>query len=138
MSISSTLDGSFYIVSIWETALFFLWSFFLLRLCFTFYHMTLSEQLLSSFGWSFKAALRCRTSCSALIAALDPWSNCRVVSSQSLFHRYHIERYSYGLAKYVALPHSLDRSSLYSGRLHDSFCHICRSWMSMQTVSFLV
>ena len=65
----------------------------------------------------------CRTVGPSLTASLEPLAHRRNVASLSLFYRYYFGRCSSELAQLVPLPFSQGRSTGYSDRLHDFFCH---------------
>ena len=69
----------------------------------------------------------CRTVGPSLAAALEPLAHRQNVARLSLFYSYYFVRCSSELAQLVPLPLSRRRSTLYSNRLHDFFCH--HSWM---------
>ena len=65
----------------------------------------------------------CRTVGPSLAAALDPLAHRQNVASLSLFYSYYFVRCSSELAQLVPRPLSRRRSTLYSNRLDDFFCH---------------
>ena len=65
----------------------------------------------------------CRTVGPSLAASLEPLTHRRNVASLSLFYRYYFGRCSSELDQLVPLPYSRGRSTRYSDRLHDFFCH---------------
>ena len=65
----------------------------------------------------------CRTVGPSLAASLEPLAHRRNVASLSLFYRYYFGRCSLELVQLVPLPFSRGRSTHYSDRLHDFFCH---------------
>ena len=67
----------------------------------------------------------CRTVDPSLAASLKPLAHRGNVASLSLFYRYYFGRCSCELAQLVPLPYSRGRSTRYSDRLHDFFCHHC-------------
>ena len=65
----------------------------------------------------------CRTIGPSLAPSAEPLAHRRNVASLSLFYRYYFGRCSSELAQLVPLPFSRGRSTRYSDRLHDFFCH---------------
>ena len=65
----------------------------------------------------------CRTVGPSLAASLEPLAHRRNVVSLSLFYRYYFGRCSSELAQLIPLPYSRWRSTRFSDRLHDFFCH---------------
>ena len=61
----------------------------------------------------------CRTAGPLLAASLEPLAHHRNVARLNLFYRYYFGRCSSELAELVPLPCSRERSTRYSGRLHD-------------------
>ena len=65
----------------------------------------------------------CRTVGPSLAASLEPLAHRQNVAILSLFYRYYFGRCSSELAELVPLPYFRGRSTRYSDRLHDFFCH---------------
>ena len=65
----------------------------------------------------------CRTVGPSLATSTEPLAHCRNVASLSFFYRYYFGRCFSELAQLVPLPFSRGRSTRYSDRLHDFFCH---------------
>ena len=65
----------------------------------------------------------CRTAGPSLAASPEPLAHRRNVASLCLSYRYYFGRCSSELAQLVPLPFSRGRSTCYSDRLHDYFCH---------------
>ena len=61
----------------------------------------------------------CRTVGPSLVAYLGSLTQCRSLTSLSLFYRYYFVRCSSELAQLVPLRYSRGRSTHYSDRLHD-------------------
>ena len=65
----------------------------------------------------------CRTVGPSFVASLEPLAHRRSVASLSLFYRYGFGRCSFELAQLAPLTYSRGKSTRYSDRLHDFFCH---------------
>ena len=65
----------------------------------------------------------CRTVGHSLATSLEPLAHRQNVASLSLFYRYYFGRCSSELAQLVPLLFSRGRSSCYSDRFYDFFCH---------------
>ena len=65
----------------------------------------------------------CRTVGPSFAASLEPLAHRQNVASLSLFYRYYFGRCSSELAQLIPLPFSRGRSTRYSDRLHNFFCH---------------
>ena len=64
-----------------------------------------------------------RTLGPSLDASLEPLALRQNVANLSPFYRYYFGRCSSELAQLVSLPYSRGRSTRYSDRLHEFFCH---------------
>ena len=70
----------------------------------------------------------CRTDGPLLATSLEPIGSTSTFSQLKFFYRYHFGRCSSELAELVPLPHSCDRSTRYSNRLHDFSATIPRCY----------
>ena len=78
----------------------------------------------------------CRTVSPSLAASLEPLVHRRIVASLSLLYRYYLGRFSSELAQLVSFPFFRERSTSYSGRLHDFPVTIPRCYKDFYVNSF--
>ena len=78
----------------------------------------------------------CRTVGPFLVASLEPLAHRRNVASLTLFYWFCFGRCSSELAQLVPLPHSQERSTSYSDRLHDFSVTIPRCYNGFYVNSF--